>query len=267
MNSFFGILLSILISGAALASVPGISAVRNIGESYESARSRQLYKIRFKIPGTRWNDVQSITYSTPERVKKPLQNVNFNDLPDVGSYSTLENYFKFIRDTRFITTEDPSFPRRPSWLYPDDGCYVRAEVAKNELVQSNLPAPKKLFVFGNLFAKSNNSPSGSVQWWYHVAVAYRVGDIAYVLDPSLEPTRPLKVQEWNVLVGGLSNRVQYAICSAQTYDPTVDCNGSDVTMPEEALQEQKSFLPTEWDRLIELNRLPEKELGDLPPWL
>jgi hypothetical protein len=34
-----------------------------------------------------------------------------------------------------------------------------------------------------------------------------------------------------------------------------------------AVSEQSAYLYPEWQRLLELNRNPEKELGDFPPWL
>jgi hypothetical protein len=36
---------------------------------------------------------------------------------------------------------------------------------------------------------------------------------------------------------------------------------------EAALDQQKYFLEYEWERLIDLGRKPELELGDSPPWL
>lgn len=261
------VLLSLSFSGYALASRRGVSAVRNFDESYATARDRHYFKTTFHIPGSHLNQAHINRMVTAERAKKPLASLNLFEIPDVGSYPALESQFKYVRDTRFIETEDVNFPRRLTWLFPDDGCYARAEMAKIELLKHNFPAPKKLFVFGNLFASSNNSPTGSVQWWYHVATTYRVGLDAYVLDPALEPKRPLKLAEWNALVGGESTRVQYSICSPQTFDPTTDCYGSDALPEEASLEEQKSFLENEWNRLIELNRHPETELGDLPPWL
>jgi hypothetical protein len=152
-------------------------------------------------------------------------------------------------------------------MYPDDGCYARAEVAKHELEKNNFPAPKKLFVFGNLYAASKNSKTGFVQWWYHVAVTYRVGNDVYVFDPAIEPQRPLKLNEWNQLVGGEQNDTQFSICAPNTYDPSSDCYGPALLDPSSAYKEQKGFLGYEWQRLLDLKRDPKMELGDYPPWL
>lgn len=266
MRFFFVLMLVFGLSQGALAR-QGVSAVRFAHESYEMARDRHLFTKYFPIPLPQVDTITTTRTITAEKLKKPLKNLDLREIPDVGSYADLENEFKYIRDTRFIETENPQFPRRLTWLYPDDGCYARAELAKDELVNHNFAKPKKLFVFGNLTAASANSPTGSVQWWYHVAVSYRVGDDVFVLDPALQPARPLKLTEWNNLVGGTQTRVQYAICSAETFDPTVDCQKPTPMALEDAIAEQRTFLQDEWDRLLELKRNPEQELGNLPPWL
>lgn len=246
------LLLSLSLSVSAYAE--GMSAIRLTGETYEAARYR--------------NTILTLSRSgTAEELQRPLEKLAINELPEVDSYEKLEQEFIYIRDTRFIQTERASFPRRLTWLYPDDGCYARAEMAKVALSQHKFTTPKKIFVFGNLYAASKNSPEGAVQWWYHVAVAYRVGSEAYVLDPALEPQRPLKLKEWNSLVGGDNNRVEYSICEAGTYDPSSDCANPRAMIPQKAEQEQRYFLPIEWDRIEELKRNPEQELGNFPPWL
>lgn len=248
------LLLLLSLSLSVFASAAGISAVRHKKETYEVARDRHSSHVMSRS-------------GAAEEVQQPLEKIAVNDLPDAGSYEKLEQEFFYIRDTRFIETERANFPRRLTWLYPDDGCYARAEMAKLALNQHRFAAPKKIFVFGNLFAASRNSPEGSVQWWYHVAVAYRVGSEAYVLDPALEPQRPLKLKEWNSLVGGDNTRVQYSICAAGTYDPSWNCANPRSMLPKDTEQEQEYFLPLEWSRIEELRRNPEQELGSSPPWL
>ncbi|WII72770.1 protein-glutamine glutaminase family protein [Bdellovibrio sp. 22V] len=260
----FAFILALGFSLTGFASTKGVSAVRHAHESYDQALHRHLFLNTFQVQFPLDRESRSVP---AERAKKPLKNLNLNDIPDVGSYADLENEFKYIRDTRFMKSQDPHFPRRMTWLYPDDGCYARAEMAKVELVDHHFPAPKKLFVFGNLYAKTSNSPTGDVQWWYHVAVTYRVGNEAYVFDPAVEPKRPLKITEWNDLIGGSKAVLQYSICSAHTFDPMMDCYHPHEMTTDEAIYEQKAFFSDEWDRLLELKRSPEKELGNYPPWL
>ncbi|KYG70802.1 hypothetical protein AZI85_02410 [Bdellovibrio bacteriovorus] len=267
----FALILTLGLSLQAFAAHRGLSPVRKSGETYQQARDRHLFNWNFKIPSpfpSPFDDHQEeMSFGSPvDRYKKPLKNLDLSEIPDVGSYADLEREFKYVRDTRFLQTEDPSFPRRLTWMYPDDGCYARAEMAKIGLVEHNFPAPKKIFVFGNLHAITKNSPTGDVMWWYHVAVTYRVGNEAYVFDPAIEPSRPLKLTEWNDKVGGSRSNVQYTICHKDTFDPSQDCVKPHALTEKEAVSEQVSFLEYEWDRVKELGRDPYKELGEFPPW-
>ncbi len=101
-----------------------------------------------------------------------------------------------------------------------------------------------------------------MEWWYHVALAYRVANEVYVLDPALEPHRPLKVAEWNFLIGGDKARPKYAICASETFDPSEDCYKPKAYDTDRAFAEQALFFDSEWDRLLKLQREPERELGD-----
>lgn len=251
-----------------LASNAGLSARRSANQSFTQAKAiavgERLLSIDFQIPQT----TPDLTgYTDPESLAKPIESLRITDIPEVSSYPNLENQFDYVRDTRFLQTSDPTFPRRLTWLYPDDGCYARAELAADHLVLNNFLSPKKIFAFGDLSAKSENSPYGSVNWWYHVAVIYRVGDQPYVLDPALNPKAPMTLQEWNTAIGGENTKVTYVICSKDTFDPESDCLKPVPLSPQRAEDEQRGFLNSEWNRLLELNRDPQKELGEFPPWL
>ncbi len=256
MKSIVGVLFSFVVLLPFLSEAHGLSAHRLPGESYKEAAERS------RPEGI---DFVAKKPSTPDRIKKPMQKLDLKEIPDLGSLPDLENQFKYVRDTRFM--EDEHFPRRLTWLYPDDGCYARAEMASQKIIAHNFTEPKKIFVFGNLSAQTTNAPGGSVQWWYHVAVIYRVGQVPYVVDPALNPQKPMTLTEWNKAVGGEQAKVQYSICSHDTFDPDADCYAPTPTSPAQAESEQKGFLQDEWDRLIELGRNPEQELGDNPPWL
>lgn len=258
MKLFWVTLAPLLVFISFTASARGLSSKRQPDERYENARDRHYLESNVYTLQAR------LTY--PEKIKKPLDRLDTTEIPDVGSYGDLENQFKYVRDSRMVENQNGAFPRRLTWLFPDDGCYARAEMAKFALIENNFPAPKKIYAFGNLNAATKNTPSGWVQWWYHVAVTYRVGTTTYVLDPSLEPRRPLKLEEWHRLIGGAQTKVQYAICAANTFDPTVDCIQPKSGKKEMAINEQEVFLEPEWDRLLELGRNPEKELGEFPPW-
>lgn len=238
----------------------GVSAARLPNESFESAISRHLSDAQIQENGRSQDE-------TAEHLRKPMSKVDFSETPELSSYDELVGIFNFIRDTRFLQTENPKFPRRLTWLYPDDGCYARAEVSTIEIASKAVALPKKVFAFGNLRARTNNSSSGFVSWWYHVAISYRVGAQAYILDPAIEAERPLTIEEWNNAIRGNSSyEVQYSICSAHTYDPTDGCSTPTQQSQEQIFGDQKSFLRREWSRLLQLHRKPEVELGENPPW-
>jgi hypothetical protein len=96
------------------------------------------------------------------------------------------------------TSCNPLIPMLPcvTFLYPDDGCYARAhEVCR--LVGP--PQTRKVWIFGNLVARTRNHESCQVRWRYHVAAAVYVqtgaGVTTYVLDPSLF-SKPVPVDVW-----------------------------------------------------------------------
>lgn len=250
----FAFILTTALSTAAFAQ-RGLSAVRHPGEDHEQAAGRFINSTSM--------------YSLPQRVSKPLRELDITQIPDVGSYSDMENQFKYVRDLRIVEDTRKNSLRRLTWLYPDDGCFARAEMAAQLLEENHFANPKKIFVFGNLRAATKNAPGGFVDWWYHVAVIYRIDKTAYVFDPAINPARPLTLEEWNVAVGGGSStsRLQYAICDHKTFDPHQDCVKPRPLDMDEAKSEQRVFLFPEWERLLRLNRNPEKELGDFPPWL
>lgn len=263
----FLIVIYILLSGLSNASAKGLSARRQPNESYSSARNRSYFFKNFRFSTGNLPEDIGKTGLSAEDAKKPLNEIDIESIVDVGSFADLENEFKYIRDNRFITTEDPKFPRRITWLYPDDGCYARAETAKHELQNHHFANPNKIFVFGDLYASTQNSPTGSISWWYHVALVYRVGSEAYVFDPALEAHHPLKLKDWNKLIGGEDTTLLYSICAADSYDPSADCIHPIEEPSDYTLSIQKGFLESEWYRLIELNRNPTEELGNNPPWL
>ena len=249
MPAFFSFVFVLILSASAHA---GLSAARLPGEDHSQSAIRT-------------SNFTSM-YSTPQRMSKPLAELDISQIPDVGSYADMENQFKHVRDIRIMEDSRKNLLRRLTWLYPDDGCFARAEMASHILQQNHFVVPKKIYVFGNLHAKTKNAPEGYVDWWYHVAVTYRIDKTAYVFDPAINPARPVTLAEWHTAIGG-GARFQYAICDHGTFDPNEDCiNPSQISL-ESAMSEQNYYLAPEWQRLLQLHRQPEKELGDFPPWL
>ncbi len=245
-----------LFSPTSFAQMRGVSAVRLEAESYEDAAKRT------RSHGTLFG----YGYDTPERFKSSLAQLNIQEIPELSSAEEMKTQFEFVRDTKFIEDSSLEFSRRLSWLFPDDGCYVRAELAAQSLVAQGFTAPKKIFVFGNLRASTKNSPQGFVRWWYHVAVTYRLGNVAYVYDPAIQPLSAITLQQWHEAIGGKSTQLEYAVCATGTVDPDGSCKAPKKDASRMMFAEQLNFLGEEWDRLEDLRRDPRAELGDSPPW-
>ncbi len=181
-----------------------------------------------------------------------------------SSTSTLVGRFKSVRNDRHIRWKrDPSFPRRISWLYPNDGCFARAAMANRWFKARGITPPNKVFAFGELTVRTNNHPRGRVSWWYHVAPIVQVGGTRYVLDPAIEPGRPLQLGEWLARMG-TPGRIKVAICGAGTYSPSSSCSNSSVGTS--GVSSQQTYLSREWDQLKRMGRNVEALLGPNPPW-
>ncbi|MGK5083557.1 protein-glutamine glutaminase family protein [Bdellovibrionota bacterium FG-1] len=202
-----------------------------------------------------------------------LDQLQADEIPQVSD-EALQAVCAWVRETRFLNSPEqdgaPSgFLRRPSWLYPDDGCWARAALAANRMETRHLPAPKKLFVFGDLELKTDNSPSGKVWWWYHIAPVYRTGsglESVRVIDPSIDPSEPLTLAVWAQRQSGDPGTLLFASCEKDTYEPGDSCLSPMAIDPDVIAWEEQDFLRLEWDRQIELGRDPLVALGDQPPW-
>lgn len=180
----------------------------------------------------------------------------------------LREQFLIARDHRPLEdTAHAGFSRRPPFLYPEDGCFARAEAMIQEIGLSSEP-PWKVFVFGNLALSTANAPAGRVTWWYHVAPVVRVEGELWVIDPGIEPSAPLLLDAWiarQVPPGG-ERFVALTLCSDHAYGPDGECDPS-AGPGARAERDHQRYLELEWDRQIELGRDPWRVLGDEPPWL
>lgn len=197
-----------------------------------------------------------------------------DSLAPVLTPSRVREAFVLARDKRFIVpSSNPGFRRRASWLYPDDGCFARADLAGRELETSGFTRPAKVFAFGPLEMKTPNSPDGVVFWWYHVALAYRIqtggrsSEEILVIDPAGRSDGPVPLGEWARLISTDPAQVSFAICAANTYEPANECVAPKASHGRKATRDEKGFLELEWDRQSELGRDPVRVLGDSPPWL
>lgn len=234
------------------------SSMRGAAESANAAYER--YKRR--LGPDRVNIFQK---DTPLALAKPLKQVVFQNLPAYPSFDLALKAFYKLRDERFLQDSKHRIMRRSSWLFPDDGCFARAALAVQNLQKWQLTVPSKLFVFGNLTLKTAYSPTGHVDWWYHVVPAVRVGQQVLIFDPSINPKQPMRIQDWLFSMSQNIESLTLSVCHPSSYAPSAPCLAASHSS-DDALDDQMLYLDYEWNRMIELKMDPVRFLGDFPPW-
>ncbi|MFK5282143.1 hypothetical protein ACI3PL_21545, partial [Lacticaseibacillus paracasei] len=73
--------------------------------------------------------------------------------------------------------------------------------------------------------------------------------------------------DWLATMSKNPDSLEVAVCGSGSYTPYDACQRDSDGVESTALYDQPSYLDAEWQRLQRLGRNPEKELGDLPPWL
>ena len=260
--SFIIIIITACFSGFTNAEEPNyLSSKRYQGESYQEAAKRNFDKefdyTTSKVGSTSAYDVSA-----------SLNAIDFSALTDWGDKEKVDHVFLSGRDSRFIDWKngDKEYPRRLSWLYPQDGCYLRAEVLKNKLIEFNYAEAKKLYVFGDLVADTNNTETGKVAWWFHVVVVVTVGEQVYVFDPAIDPSHVLILDDWISKLGADVDNLKFSLCDANTFGPFNSCDQPS-RMPEFVLTFLNGiFLDLEWMNLNKLGREADDELQEHPPW-
>jgi hypothetical protein len=231
------------------------SAVRRAGEDWKVAAKRS---------GTRAVPGSALSVSRP--VASLDRSLEFRAVRDKR---TLLAMFAQTRDWRFLPDPDVAGARRRlSWMYPDDGCFMRAEYVTRLLnQQAHRPWVNKLFVFGNLEVDTANAPRGKVNWWFHVVAATGFAGHIVVFDPAIDPSSPLLMETWLSRVTKDPASLSVSLCRSGTYLPNDACDSVELrlTGPELSSTAQ-SYLHAERARLLELGRDPVRELADSPPW-
>jgi hypothetical protein len=242
-----------LFHNLAWGNPPVSSESRLLDEGAEEAFQRH-FGSRDLEWGTAWDE------------KRPLEDTDLTRIREVTS-EKIQEIFLWTRDLRFLETENrPGFARRISWLYPDSGCFDRAEFVVKLAREIHDVQFSKLFAFGRLEAATPNSPDGKVRWWYHVAPAARVGERVYVLDPTLDPKEPMTLERWMSAVIPDLDGLSLAVCAPSTYMPADSCDFPDRVPESELLRSQRRFLDLEWERRTLMGD-PQRDLGAFPPWL
>ena len=203
--------------------------------------------------------------------------LSFANVP-TWSDSDILAQFPTTRDKRYMTTSDnPSFQRRISWMFPEDGCFSRAEQLDVQAAQAGKTRPYKLYAFGRnplLRVYTNNTSSGMVNWWYHVVpVVKNSAGEPIVFDAALSPCKPLPWKKWLAMMVGdmaLYDNVAagngVALGDSWSYNPYSLVSGEPSHSAESLTDQTGAYLPAEWNRQIELGRDPNVVLGASPPW-
>lgn len=256
------LLIFIIFSSAAIAQRPYMSAVRKSHESYSEAsrRSKANLPRAIKIQ-------MSKTAETVESAAVAYADLNFKYIPELTPSAYLTQgmkLFERIRDQRNIARKT-SFPRRLSWTYPQDGCFMRAEIMKNQFLEKKFSV-KKAFIFGNLNVKTPFSSSGSVSWWFHVAPIFRVGNKVYITDPAISPFKPITLEKWALQQTGDIKNVKIAICHEDAAFPSDSCASPRGYDRDRLTSDAKYYLKREASNLQSIGYDFQKELGDHPYW-
>lgn len=211
------------------------SAYRFPGERFEEAQNRS----QRNTPSLE-SDLESEAL-TASNMAKPLDQLNKHLIPEWPDPKQIQEAFIKIRDDRFLfLPEENSSPKTISWAYVEDGCSSRAAVASEHLEEFNLRRPAKLFIFGEL---SLTTPQqGEIFWWYHVALVVASQGNYYVLDPAVEPSQPLLVEQWAAKITSDLSQATLSVCNPFSYAPWSMCYVSGPLEESSARDEQLDYL-------------------------
>jgi len=242
-------------------SPTSLSAFREPSKSYKDYLSTEPL---FKTPEWRTSvEGQARAYSEKDFGQYLEGQQDFAEHP----WMELQKSYQWVRDLRFLTTSNqPDFKRRISWLYPDDGCFTRAELTVRKLQERGFTGLKKIFVFGDLMVNTPNTKNGRVTWWFHVAPLVKTKEAYYVIDPATSPKEILTIEQWLSLMHVSLADAQIAVCAQEAYDPGSHCEVESALPNQEVLGHQSTYLRREWRRMVELDRDPQVVLGERPPW-
>lgn len=239
------------------------------GETYEEARARHA-----KETPNFFDDTLSTATSGGSAYSYKTSfalSMDVSVLPKwIAGAEKLEQAYQRARDEKlYYDRNHPNLKRRATWLYPIDGCYIRASHMARGMERMGYVRPGKVFAFGTwatLRAKTPYAPNGKAWWSFHTAAAYRLGDRAMVLDPAIDPNRILPFEEWVGLIAPDPSKIQVAICDTNAYTPGQTCRGGKNTADYYAKSQMEDYLDDEWRNLVDLGYDPFKLLGDNPPW-
>lgn len=211
---------------------------------------------------------------TPRENKTDLKNIDFSVIPAWSMQEVTEG-FHLIRDHTYLPCSNVVDNKRAiPWLYPENGCFLRAALAKRLLSSKGYPNIKKLFVFGDFKYKSQWAKTGYVTFKFHVAVAARVDSEVYILDPSVTYEKPLLLLEWRQMLTSESQdkNIEYSLCNELTLSHNSQCDeieeyneiGMRRDIPHTVEFFTMEFLAKEYENIHQLGLNPDVALSITP---
>lgn len=254
-------------------NIDNVGVALEATDNYHSAhrdpkRDWREYRDEYRRKSAASRQLSTLAAGTVEQNAVHPSSAVLTNIP-VWSEANIKALFKTTRDERFMQgSSNPGFLRRPSWLFPEDGCFARAAVVASRAGNAGLARPYKLFSFGNLTVTTPNSPSGSVSWWYHVVPVIRsaaTGEV-YVYDPAIDPSMLLPWQDWLLKQVPSLNDVVVTIADSNAYVPNSPVSGGADPYSTALSDLQNWYLNQEWALQVQLGRDPTQVLGNSPPW-
>jgi hypothetical protein len=140
----------------------------------------------------------------------------------VWTEAQLESGFRFIQSLPIL------------WESARSNCDGRMAAAVEGLQAAGYPEATAALAYGNLRPLTRNDPAGFLAFDWHIAAAVQValdsGRTAFfVLDPALDPTRPLPLREWYArLVDSAGSALDFSCLdyysgSPEIVDPALFC--------------------------------------------
>jgi hypothetical protein len=206
-------------AAVAFAAAPPVAATTPPVDPNSARRDPKRNWKEYADSGKRSARALSALAASVYDSRVPATSVSFANVP-YWSDADIWAQFRASRDTRHML-DSGNFVRRPTWMYPDDGCWIRAELAALAGQEAGKPKPYKFFSFGSLTVSTTNAPGGSVSWWYHVVPVVRSAStgVAYVLDAAIDSSGPLTWNQWLLRqVSSLSN-VEVTVADSGAYGP------------------------------------------------
>lgn len=200
--------------------------------------------------------------------RRPLADLDLSGIPELSSRERLNELFFRIRNAQgWLWAQMPDFPRRLTWLYPADGCYLRTSHMQEKFGEWKAPAPAHFFAFGSL---SFSTPYETVSWWYHVAPAYRVGRQVYIVDPAIDFRAPSTLEDWILRLNPEDpEAARFVVCASGAVSPPDNCFSAESEWdPVDRSETLQYYLAQEWFQLETfLGESPDSVLGPSPPWV